>query len=70
VVPPGDGAVVPPGDGAVVPPGDGGGGGPVCALYGQICATTADCCNGVPCNAPTGVCAAGMTGCTCHYIIQ
>jgi hypothetical protein len=28
---------------------DGGGGGGGCSLYGQICQTSADCCNGVPC---------------------
>jgi hypothetical protein len=38
---PGDGGS-PTGDGGSYP--DAG-----CALYGQICTTAADCCNGVPC---------------------
>jgi hypothetical protein len=38
----------PPGDaGTAPPPPDAGSGS--CALYGQVCATTADCCGGVPC---------------------
>jgi hypothetical protein len=36
----------PPPDGGITPPPDAG---KTCALYGQICTTTADCCNGVPC---------------------
>jgi hypothetical protein len=27
-----------------------GGTGPSCALYGQLCSTSAQCCNGVPCS--------------------
>ncbi len=50
----------PPGtDGGVVqPPVDGGSdaAAPVCALYGQTCVATGDCCSGVPC-----------TNGTCHY---
>ena len=53
-----DGGVAPtppPGtDGGVVQPPDGGSG--TCALYGQTCATSPDCCSGVPC-----------TNGTCHY---
>jgi hypothetical protein len=40
-----------------------------CALYGQQCTSSSQCCNGVPCNAPNGLCQ-GTTGCTCHFIIQ
>jgi hypothetical protein len=50
-------------DGGVTPPPDGGTGsedaggseggipdaGPVCALYGQACVVTGDCCDAVPC---------------------
>jgi hypothetical protein len=38
-----DGGGLPP-DGGAPPPPDGG-----CASYGQLCATSAECCNGVPC---------------------
>jgi len=38
-----DGSGLPP-DGGAPPPPDGG-----CASYGQVCATSAECCNGVPC---------------------
>ena len=31
-------------------PDAGGGSGPTCALYGQLCANAAQCCNGVPCD--------------------
>jgi hypothetical protein len=34
-----------------------------CALYGQQCMTTGDCCNNVPCNDPGGAtCAAPAMG--------
>ena len=39
-----DGSGLPP-DGGAPPPPDGG-----CASYGQVCTTSAQCCNGVPCN--------------------
>jgi hypothetical protein len=62
----GDGGVAPPPDGGGVPvTSDGGtadsgtvdaGGASVCALYGQMCAQSSDCCSAVPC-----------TGGTCHY---
>lgn len=47
-----DGGVSPPPDGGA----DGGGGGgnqdaAVCALFGQACMETAECCNGVPCTS-------------------
>ncbi len=42
---------------------------PNCALYGQDCTTSANCCNGVPCSYGTGPCT-GQTGCTCHFPIQ
>jgi hypothetical protein len=42
----GDGGVGLPGDGGAPPPPDGG-----CAAYGQVCSTSGDCCNGVPCTA-------------------
>ena len=29
---------------------DGGGAGPTCTLYGQVCTTSSQCCNGVPCD--------------------
>jgi hypothetical protein len=38
-----DGSGLPP-DGGAPPPPDGG-----CASYGQLCSTSADCCNGIPC---------------------
>jgi hypothetical protein len=41
-----------------------------CALYGQSCTASSDCCNGVPCSLGTGPCAAGNTVCTCHYVVQ
>jgi hypothetical protein len=44
--PPDDDATPPPGD--ATPPPDGGP--PPCAEYGQVCTTSGDCCNGVPCN--------------------
>jgi hypothetical protein len=31
----------------------------VCALYGQTCSVTADCCNGVPCTAGKCIIPAG-----------
>ena len=43
--------------------------GPICALYGQQCTTSADCCNDIPCNSANGPCN-GQTGCTCHQILQ
>jgi hypothetical protein len=51
VTPPGDGGVTPPGDGGVVPPGDAGiSDGPrPCTQYGQICTSSGECCDGVPC---------------------
>jgi hypothetical protein len=53
------------------PPVDGGQPPPVCATTGQTCAKTADCCNGGSCLTLAGAaCAAGLTGCTCHYVIQ
>jgi hypothetical protein len=49
--PPDGGPPPPPADGGPPPLPDGG-----CAGYGQLCTTTADCCNGVPCNVtPTGM---------------
>jgi hypothetical protein len=53
VTPPGDGGVTPPGDGSVPvdagsPPPDGPGS---CTQYGQLCTTSAECCDGVPCTA-------------------
>ena len=47
-----DGGVQPPPDAGPDggDPGDAGDAG-VCALYGQTCADTADCCNGVPCTS-------------------
>jgi hypothetical protein len=41
---------------------------PPCSLYGQECTTSSNCCNGVPCSLGTLPCAAGDTGCTCHYL--
>jgi hypothetical protein len=42
-----------------------------CGLYGQQCSTNADCCNEVPCTSVAGSpCAAGQSGCTCHYPVQ
>jgi hypothetical protein len=43
---------------------------PTCALYGQSCASNADCCGGVPCTSGGVLCMPGQTGCTCTYIIQ
>jgi hypothetical protein len=44
---------------------------PACALYGQTCSTTADCCNGVACRDSAGIlCSGGVSGCTCHDVIQ
>jgi hypothetical protein len=43
----GDAGGGPPYDGGN-PPWDGGGGG-TCSQYGQLCVTTADCCNSLPC---------------------
>jgi hypothetical protein len=43
---------------------------PSCALYGQSCTMSSDCCNGVPCSFGGAVCATGQTGCTCTYIVQ
>jgi hypothetical protein len=43
--PEGDSGIIPPGDGAVVDTGVP----PSCAQYGQVCMTTSDCCNAVPC---------------------
>jgi hypothetical protein len=40
-----DASGLPP-DGAAPPPPDGG-----CASYGQLCTSSAVCCNGVPCNS-------------------
>lgn len=67
IIPPGaskgfcGGSILP--DGGVSPDGGADGGGPVtndagvvCALYGQACAASSECCNGVPC-----------TGGTCRY---
>ncbi|MGH7298661.1 MAG: hypothetical protein ACRELB_27215 [Polyangiaceae bacterium] len=56
---PGDGGGFPdasglPPDGGAPPPPDGG-----CAAYGQLCATSSECCNGVPC-----------TGGRCQFIAQ
>ncbi len=47
-----DGGVVPVPDAGVAPDGGGGtdaGGPPGCALYGQVCTLSGDCCDGVPC---------------------
>ena len=38
------------GDDAAVSPDAGTGTGPTCALYGQVCTTASQCCNGVPCS--------------------
>jgi hypothetical protein len=43
---------------------------PTCALYGQSCTMSSDCCNGIPCAIGSVLCAAGQTGCTCHYTVQ
>jgi hypothetical protein len=51
--PPGDGGsggTPDSGGGGGGTPDSGGGTGPTCALYGQICTTSSDCCNGVPCD--------------------
>jgi len=48
----GDGGTTGGGDGGTTGGGDGGTGGGTdggCTLYGQICTTSSDCCNGVPC---------------------
>ncbi|HEY3352310.1 MAG TPA: hypothetical protein VGQ83_03610 [Polyangia bacterium] len=45
---------------------------PVCALPGQSCAASADCCYGFPCVAPGGtntLCTAGQAGCTCGTLL-
>jgi hypothetical protein len=51
--PPADGGPGgPPPDSGVAPPPDSGmppDSGKTCALYGQVCQTSSDCCNGVPC---------------------
>ena len=39
-----DGGVAPPSDSGTNPP-------PTCALYGQTCNVSTDCCSGVPCTA-------------------
>jgi hypothetical protein len=39
---------------------------PHCALYGQDCKTSSDCCNDVPCSDGDGACTSGDTTCTCH----
>jgi hypothetical protein len=57
--PPGGGGGSPDGGALGAPDGGGGGGGapdggggagPTCALYGQICTSASQCCNGVPCD--------------------
>jgi hypothetical protein len=46
-----DGGVAPPPDGGTPPPDSGI---PMnCALYGQACTTSANCCSGVPCTGST-----------------
>jgi hypothetical protein len=40
-----------------------------CSLYGQLCQTNADCCNGVPCEYSNSPCT-GESNCTCHYPVQ
>jgi len=59
-----------------VPPdaGTNDGGGPSdagmpCALYGQECTASSQCCNDVPCSGPNGPCVT-PTGCTCRSILQ
>jgi hypothetical protein len=50
-----DGGSPPPSDGGSPPPSDSGtppppvDSGVVCAVYGQICQSNGDCCNGLPC---------------------
>ncbi|SRR6266540_3426527 len=46
------------------PPADGG----ICALFGQACKSSSDCCNGIPCLGPGGVPCTG-TGCLCYDIV-
>jgi hypothetical protein len=41
-----------------------------CSLYGQSCAQTSDCCNGVPCSSPNGAPCGGATGCVCVSILR
>jgi len=57
------GPYTPPPSDAGVPTG-GYDGGPTCALYGQTCRSSSDCCGGVPCTGPNGLCN-GEDGCIC-----
>jgi hypothetical protein len=47
-----DGGVAPPSDGGTTPPPDAGTPGN-CALYGQMCTQSSQCCSGVPCTGGT-----------------
>jgi hypothetical protein len=46
---PGDGGTPPADDSGTPPPPVTADGGPVCSVYGQICLSNGDCCNGLPC---------------------
>jgi hypothetical protein len=64
------GPYTPPPSDAGIPADDAGGssgsydGGTTCALYGQSCRFSSDCCGGVPCTGPAGICN-GQDGCIC-----
>jgi hypothetical protein len=37
-----------------------------CALYGQMCTMSSQCCNMIPCTNALGLACTGGPGCTCH----
>jgi hypothetical protein len=41
-----------------------------CAFYGQACAQSSDCCNGIMCTAANGTLCNGASGCVCANPVQ